>query len=166
MAGCSVESGPPPSPTQRSTIENSALPSTGLFLDAESPDSPPSAAYVVRSRVVKINMPALLDEKGGARSLTGDTITLNLFPDVTYTGVIDRIEENGDSYTWLGHLKDVEYSELTMIFTGEVFIAKIASPQGVYEVSNIGEDLYRIILIDQLKLPGGEDAVDMNSGNP
>lgn len=166
MAGCRAESGAPPSPTQGSTIENSASPATGLFLDAESPDSPPSAAYIVRSRVVKINLPVLLDETGGARSLAGDTITLNLFPDVTYTGVLDRIEESGDSYTWLGHLKDVEFSELTMIYTGEVFIAKIASPQGVYEVSNIGEDLYRIIQIDQLKLPGGEDAVDANPASP
>jgi hypothetical protein len=76
---------------------------------------------------------------------------------VTYTGIIEQIEENGDSFSWTGHLKDVAYSSLIMIFTGGVFIANISSPGGVYEVSRVRGDFYRIVLIDQQKFQGGED---------
>ena len=33
------------------------------------------------------------------------------------------------------------------------FIAKFASPEGVYEVSSVGGDLYRVVLIDQSSFP-------------
>src|SRR5687768_14295940 len=158
ISSCNGEITPTPLPANQSLPEKSALASGELFLDAETSEEAPSAAYVARSRVVKINIPLLLDENGQARELTGKKITLNLFPDVNYTGVIEQVEENGDSYTWIGSLQDVEFSTLTIILTEGVFIAKIASPDGVYEVSSIGGDLYRVILINQENL-GGEDAV-------
>lgn len=166
MSGCNGEKTATPLPANVSMSEKTALPSAALFLEAGSSEQAPSAAHIERSRVVKINLALLLDENGQARELTGKTITLNLFPDVIYTGVIDSIEENGVSYTWIGQLQDVEFSSLTMILTEDVFIAKIASPDGVYEVSNIGGDRYRVILINQQALQGGEDAVEVNPTNP
>jgi hypothetical protein len=147
-------------------LENSAVPAAELFLDGDSPEPAPTGPHIGRSRVVKINFPLLLDENGHARALTGNAITLNLFPDVIYTGMIEQVEEEGDSYTWIGQLKGVEFSGLTMILTNGVFIAKIASPDGVYEVSNIGGDLYRVVLINQRNIRGGEDAVDVIPTNP
>ena len=166
LSSCAGEITPTPLSANESMPEKSALSSAALFLDGASLAPVPSASYVARSRAVTINFPLLLDENGRARELTGNTITLNLFPDVIYTGVIEQIEENGDSYTWIGQLKNVEFSGLTMILTEGVFIAKIASPDGVYEVSNIGGDLYRVILINQENLPGGEDVIDANPTNP
>lgn len=166
ISSCNGEITSTPLPANQSVPEKAALPSAVLFLDAEASEATPSSAYVLRSRVVKINFPVLLDENGRARELTGKTITLNLFPDVIYTGMIEQVEENEDSYTWIGQLKDVEVSGLTMVLTEGVFIANIASPDGVYEVSNIGGDLYRVILINQQALPGGEDAIDVNPTNP
>ena len=87
-------------------------------------------------------------------------VELNLFPDVILTGVIKQITQEDGVISWIGYLKDVEYSELTMVFTGGVFIAHFASPLGVYEVSNAGNDVYRIVLIDQTKLPGGEGDIE------
>ena len=166
IASCSGEITSTPFPANQSMPEKSDFAGAGLFLNAEASEAAASGAYVLRSRVVKINLPVLLDENGRARQLTRKAVTLNLFPDVNYTGVIERMEENGDSYTWIGYLKDVELSSLTMILTEGVFIAKIASPDGVYEVSNIGGDNYRVILINQEKLSGGEDAIDVNPSNP
>ena len=165
ISSCSGEILSTPLPANQSMPEKSALASGELFLDAETSAEAPSAAYVARSRVVKINIPLLLDENGQARALTGKEITLNLFPDVNYTGVIEQVEENGDSNIWIGYLKNVEFSALTIILTEGVFIAKIASPDGVYEVSSIGGDLYRVILINQENL-GGEDAVDIDPPKP
>jgi hypothetical protein len=146
-------------PPSKAPIESSDLPSDALFLEVESSLPAPAAAYIARSRVVKIDFSVLLDESGRARNLRGDPVVLNLFPDVTYTGVIEQIEENGDGFSWTGHLKDVEYSSLIMIFTGGTFIANISSPGGVYEVSRARGDFYRVVLIDQQKFQGGEDVV-------
>jgi hypothetical protein len=146
-------------PPSKAPIESSDLPSDALFLEVESSLPAPAAAYIARSRVVKIDFSVLLDESGRARNLRGDPVALNLFPDVTYTGVIEQIEENGDGFSWTGHLKDVEYSSLIMIFTGGTFIANISSPGGVYEVSRARGDFYRVVLIDQQKFQGGEDVV-------
>jgi hypothetical protein len=166
LYGCNGETTATPLPANVSMPEESVLSSGELFLESESSRPTPSAGYILRSRVVKINYPLLLDDRGQARELTGKTITLNLFADVIYTGEIEQVEENGDSYTWIGQLQDVEFSSLTMILTEGVFIAKIASPDGVYEVSSIGGDQYRVILINQQNLQGGEDAVEVNPSNP
>ena len=43
-----------------------------------------------------------------------------------------------------------------MILTGGVFIAHIASPAGIYEVSSVGDDMYLIIQVDQSQMQGGD----------
>jgi len=128
--------------------------SSGLFIDTDATRELPSEPQIACSRFVKINLALLMDETGQARNVK--EITLNLFPDVIYTGVIEQIEQNGDGYSWVGYLKDVEYSELTMVYTSGVFIGHFASPLGVYEVSIVEDDLYRVILIDQTQFPGGD----------
>lgn len=130
-----------------------------LFEETGTSNAEPSAPHIARSRIVRLNLAVLLDETGEAREPgTSNEITINLFPDITYTGVIERIEPGGDGYAWTGYLKGIEFSKLSMLLTGDVFIAQFASPEGVYEVSRTaGADLYQIILIDQSRLPGGED---------
>ena len=56
-----------------------------------------------------------------------------------------------------GYLKGAENSSLTMIYTGGAFIGRFTSPQGMYEVSGAGDDLYLIVEIDQTKYPGGDE---------
>ena len=115
--------------------------------------------------MVKINRSLLLDDQGQALHLAPDAeVRLNLFPDVSYTGVIERIEQQGDGYSWVGHLKNVDTSELFIVYTAGVFIGHFASPGGVYEVSSAGDDLYRIVMVDQSKLhkQEGEEPSDVN----
>ena len=146
---------PPTTETTPNNVQNPL--SSSLFLETDSVGVPNPGKHVTRYRFVKINFALLLDEANQTSRLKQNSeITLNLFPDLTYTGIIEHIEENGTDYSWSGHLKDVEYSALTMLITGDTFIAHFASPAGVYEVSSAGEDLYQIIMIDQTKLPGGD----------
>ncbi len=114
----------------------------------------PSEPHVIRSRLVEINLDALLDETGQARAV--EEITLNLFPDATYIGVIENIAEEGDGYAWSGHLKGIEFSALYMVYTSGIFLAHFDSPLGVYEIDFVEDDLYRVIQIEQLRYPGGE----------
>jgi hypothetical protein len=135
-----------------------AITTSELFMEADASGMEGSTAHAARSRYVTINLGILLDEMGTPLELGANhEITLNLFPDVVYTGVIERIERGGGVYSWAGHLKGVEFSQLTMVFTAGIFIGHFASPEGVYEVSSKGGDLYEIILIDQSKLPGGDE---------
>ncbi|MBI5824997.1 MAG: hypothetical protein HZB18_13285 [Chloroflexi bacterium] len=128
--------------------------SAGLFLDANSNLQLPSEPHISRWRLVKIDFSQLLDESGQAKKVK--EFTINLFPDTVYTGVVTQTEEMGDGSTWVGYLKDVEYSELSMVYTSGVYIGHFASPMGVYEVTFVKDDLYRVIQIDQQQLPGGE----------
>jgi len=124
-------------------------------------DNSPSVA---RYRFTGINRELLLDVNGEPLPIeTPFHLQLNLFPDVPYTGVIMEVVQDESGITWVGYLDGVEYSALTLVYTAGVFIVHAASPTGVYEVTNAGGDLYRIVQIDQTQLPGGEGVIE---GNP
>jgi len=126
----------------------------GLFVPTDAVGVAAPGPAVTRSRFVKLDWSLLLDENGQALDLPANAeITLNLFPDVTYTGVVEKIEHDGEGYSWIGHLKEVEFSSMFMVYTAGVLIGHFASPEAVYEVSNVGDDLFRIVQIDQSKLP-------------
>lgn len=143
LSGCDAAHSASPSRTPSLPLPGSSL----LFADAVSTRQLPSEPQVARSRFVTVNLALLMDEAGRARDVR--EVTLNLFPDVIYQGVIERAEESGGGMSWVGDLKNVEYSHFTMVYIGGVFIGHFASPLGVYEVSIVEDDIYRIILIDQ-----------------
>jgi len=161
LGGCGTQATGLPGGSTALPVETSALipsntvGSTGLFADTDLTREIPEEAHIVRSRFVKINLNLLMDEAGQARDVK--EIIFNLFPDVTYTGVIEQVDQSGDTISWSGYLKDVEYSYFTMVYTSGVFMGHFASPLGIYETAFVEDDLYRVIMIDQTKLPGGED---------
>jgi len=114
-------------------------------------------AHVMRSRYVDVNLGLLLNAKGQALDVKASPeLSLNLFPDASYIGVIDKVQNNASGgYSWIGRLKGLEEGYFYLVTSDDVFIAHVASPQGVYEVSWAGNGLYRVIQIDQTKL--GED---------
>ncbi len=137
--------------------ETPAPSSPALFSEAQADHASPSEPHVIRSRFVKVNLATLLDGDSQVCLLEPNAeVTFNLFPDVAYVGIVQQMEQNGDVCSWAGTLKGVEFSEFFMVYTAGVFMAHIASPGGVYEVSSAGGDLYRVVMIDQTRL-NGED---------
>ncbi|RJP49391.1 MAG: hypothetical protein C4557_11430 [Anaerolineaceae bacterium] len=128
--------------------------SGGLFADTDHTRNLPSEPHISRARFVTVSLGQLIDEAGEAREVRN--ITFNLFPDATYTGVIEQVEQAGDTISWSGVLEEVDLSYFTMVYTSGVFMGHFASPLGVYEVVFVEEGLYRVIEIDQTKFPGGE----------
>ena len=120
----------------------------------DSPD------FVPRHRYVNVNLGLLFDQHGNSLDAkTTPEITLNLFPDTDYVGLVENVETDPDaSSTWYGSLKGVEGSYFYLVVTEGVFIAHIASTEGIYEVSWVADNLYRVVEIDQSKL--GECALD------
>jgi hypothetical protein len=129
-----------------------------LFSDAGAADVAPGGAdHVLRSRLVNVNFGLLFDPNGKALDASvNPEITLNLFPDASYTGVIERVESNDSGgKTWTGRLKERE-GFFFLVASEEAFVAHVASQEGIYEVSRAGDNLYKLVQIDQTKL--GEDA--------
>jgi hypothetical protein len=128
--------------------------SDNIFLDTDFSLPDPNEPQIQRWRAVKINLALLIDPSGQTRNVK--EFTINLFPDVTYIGVIEQVEQAGDVYSWSGYLKGVEYSYFTMVYTSGAFMGHFASPLGIYEAAFARDDIYRVTQIDQSKFPGGE----------
>ncbi len=126
-------------------IEGSAARIEGA---AASYNQPP---HVVRYRYVNVNFELL-----PAEPATGDgdvEVTLNLFPDANYDAIVKKVEYDPSLGTiWTGTLDGVANSHFTFLITEGVFIANIASTEGVYEVSLAGDGFYRVIEVDQSEL--------------
>jgi len=111
----------------------------------------PDPSYVARSRYVNVNVGMLFD--GNGKPLDKQSlpeISLNLFPDASYIGVLTRVQKDASGTYWIGSIKDIEGYFYLLIVDG-VFIAHVASPEGVYEVSWAGDNLYKAVQIDQSK---------------
>ena len=145
--------------------------SSDLFADAGPAALADAGRSAVRARLVTVNVGMLLDERGRARDVSAvPEVSLNLFPDASYTGVITQVSSpDADTYSWSGTLKDVTGGYFFLVSSGGAFIAHVASTQGIYEVSSAGNGQYRVIQIDQSKFvdePAGGPLKAHNSAAP
>ena len=133
--------GPPPLFGSVDNADHAAIPSLEGF--------DPSVA---RSRYMNVNLGLLFDANGNPRGRKQlPQITLNLFPDVNYVGVVTGVESDGLSASWTGRLKGAQYGYFYLVAVDGIFMAHIASTEGIYEVSWAGDNLYQAIQIDQSK---------------
>lgn len=113
--------------------------------DARPAADAPNESYVARSRYVTVDVGMLFDANGKPRTKQSlPEIALNLFPDATYTGVLTRVQQDSMSASWSGRLKGKQ-GYFYLVVADNVFIAHVASPEGIYEVSWAGEDLYKAV---------------------
>jgi len=127
-----------------------------LFSSAPADAAPSSAranpAFVSRAAFVRVNLGLLLDSAGKARPLNRPLqVSLDLLPGVSYTGVINKTEKSFFGDTWIGALKGKPNSYFYLEVVDRVFIAHIASPDGIFEVSSVGGGIYKVVQIDQSK---------------
>ena len=110
---------------------------------------------IARTRQVTLNPKALIsDDKQALPLKTGAEIPFYLFEEAQYVGILNSIEDTEIGLIWTGQLKDIEYGNFTIVYTSGVFLFKIASPEGVFEVHQLKEQTYEIQQIDQTEFPG------------
>ena len=159
-SGCTDDAGDTTAPTTTTVaitttttttipVSTTAVDAPALLRDEDRLLDPDPMA--VRQRAVRIRKDVLLD---GDRAREVERITLNLFPDTTYVGLITRIDPYSGGYTWVGTLEGFEVSAVTIVWVGGVFAANIGSPEGVYEIAWSGSGGYRVYEIDQGAYPG------------
>lgn len=111
--------------------------------------APPRTAS--RARLVSLNSGALFDGTAPRQADAMPEIAFDLFGNARFTGVVKQVAEEGGAVTWSGELKDVGKGYFYVVSVDGVVIAHVASARGVYEISNAGGGLYRVIELDQRK---------------
>ena len=103
---------------------------------------------VVRSRHAALRLDGLRSAAGAV-----PIVDLPLFPDVSFTAALDRLEDLGPGrYVWTGHLAGIEDGEVTFAVTDGVLAGQIQLPGGLYRLHG-GADGYAIEQIDTSVLP-------------
>ncbi len=106
---------------------------------------------VVRSRLVKVNFDLLKGDRfpDGAKSLL-----LNLFDDLSFQGVKDRLEKRSETrYTWFGRIPGSAISHVILAVENGVLAGNIMADGALYQVRAVGGGLYVIRKIDQSRFP-------------
>ncbi len=127
-------------------------PMFGDAADAPSDAGGPGEAHIARARFVYVNIGILFDASGkplGKAALP--QITLNLFPNVSYTGIVTRAWQDRWGSYWTGRLKGVPSSYFFLTVVDGVFMAHVGSTRGIYEVIYTPDGLYRAVQVDQSK---------------
>lgn len=115
---------------------------------------------VIRSRYVHVNLSVLFDSTWKARDLGGGLpkkIAFNPFPNANFIGEVTRMERILEMTAWTGNLKDHQGS-FTVVASKDGLFAHISTPKSEFEVSEVGNGLFKVIEIDLSKLNLVDDA--------
>jgi hypothetical protein len=106
---------------------------------------------IVRSRHVHVSFDNLA---GKDFSEGASDIALNLFYDVYFTAVKDRMESRSENrYTWFGHIEGAEYSQVTLVVEDGTMAGNIRVDGRMFQVRYIGDGVHAIYEIDQSAFP-------------
>jgi len=123
---------------------------------------------VIRPRRVHINLELLSKGDKAPRKKTdiNNSLTLNLFDDVVFEAILDRLEFNGSgSYTWIGHLNGIEQSQVTLVVKDEVMSGNITLSDVFYQVRYKGDGVHAIYRIDQSAFPSEKRPISIDTSH-
>ena len=157
-----------------------ALISTGKALALESDTSKPAPPYlfltaeniddiqarqsptIVRSRLVNINLSLLPDpeENFVAESESEIELILNLFPEIEFTTLIQKIEKNrSGSYSWYGKLKNIPMSLVILVVNQNKVFGNISKPNLSYQIRHISDGIHTVYEIDPSRFPPASEPI-------
>ena len=109
---------------------------SGLFVEAAGPAASAAARQAtperMRSRTVTIDFSRL-----GTRDAAvggGRTLLLNLFDDVSYEAVLDRVDPTSGGFVWVGHIAGIDMSTVSLASDDGVMSGLIQTPDATYSV--------------------------------
>jgi len=129
---------------------------TGLLTEVPWPtqldETKPAEAEVIRRRAIAFNTTNLSEIQ------IGDILPLDLFDDVRYEGVIQRIEKRSSAqYTIVGRIKDHPTGTFVLVVENEAMVADVNIPAGsTYTIRYVGDGMAIVSQIDtHLLMPCG-----------
>ena len=149
----------PTAPSDEATGEALAA---GLFSEVDGDAPSDTGGTTLASRLVGIDFRQLSQvtkslvgtrDSATVQSLTPQTLVLNLFDDVTFTGIVEHAEPTSSGYTLWGGLEGVELGTMTLVVSGSVVVGTVRTPDAVYTIRTAGADKYVVRQIDESSLP-------------
>ena len=156
---------PTPGPTVPATssdVVSGEDQSAGLFSEVEGEPPTSFGVEALASRLVEIEVAELnrvIESPVGTREpvigkpLTPQTLVLNLFDDVVFTGVVEHVERTSSGHTLWGRLEGVDLGTMTLVVNGNVVVGTIRTLDAVYTIRTAGDGTYVIRQIDESSLP-------------
>ena len=149
----------PTAPSERAPEE---APAGGLFSEVEGVPPPSTGGETLNSRLVGIDYEQLtqvtappISPKDSTKetSPTPQTLVLNLFDDVVFTGIVEDVEATSAGHALRGRLDGVGLGTFTLVVNGRVVIGTVRTPDAVYTIRTAGDGTYVIRQIDESSLP-------------
>ena len=137
----------------------SAVSPTGAAVDVSrtAPD-----ALTLRRRLVTIDLGQLVPvtdaatraAAAGIEIAPSGVLTLNLFDDAVFTGLVERTAvtfSGGQSLS--GRLAGIEMGTMTLVVNGDVVAGTVRTPEATYRIRPAGNGLHTVSQIDPSQLP-------------
>ena len=111
------------------------------FVELSASQPPPRAlaSHVVRQRSVEVHRDALEN-----RGWVNQQLSVNFFPDVSYTAVLSSATRSATGVTWTGRLEDWPSSMAVFATAGEAVVGFVASPFGTFSLARDGTGGYAV----------------------
>ena len=120
-----------------------------------------SDSITLRRRLVGIDFAQLTppvdaadaDAAGGAAAPSG-VLTLNLFDDASFTGLVESVAPTfSGGYSLAGPLAGVEMGTMTLVVNGDVVAGTVRTPEATYRIRPAGGGLHAVSEVDLSRLP-------------
>ena len=91
---------------------------------------------------------------GRAEALPSGVLTLNLFDDASFTGLVESVAPTfSGGYSLAGRLAGVEMGTVTLVVNGEVVAGTVRTPEATYRIRPAAGGLHAVSEVDLSRLP-------------
>ena len=91
---------------------------------------------------------------GAAAAAPSGVLTLNLFDDASFTGLVQSVAPTfSGGYSLSGPLAGVEMGTMTLVVNGEVVAGTVRTPEATYRIRPAGGRLHAVSEVDLSRLP-------------
>ena len=134
----------------------------GLFSEVEGEPPPSPDIETLASRLVEIDFRQLTrviepqvgpKDPAAGQTAAPQTLVLNLFGDVVFTGIVEHVEPTSSGHALWGRLDRVELGTMTLVVNGSVVAGTVRTPDAAYTIRTAGGGAYVIRQIDESSLP-------------
>ena len=141
-------------------------PEGGLFSEVGGASPTSTGVETISRRVVGIDFTQLTEVTESpvgpkdlitVKPVQPQTLVLNLFDDVVFTGLVEQVEPTSSGHALRGKLEGVELGTFTLAVNGSVVVGTVRTHERVYTIRTVGVGTYVIRQIDESSLlPLGE----------
>jgi hypothetical protein len=100
---------------------------------------------IARARYTTINFDVLPDPRArGIFARDPGKLPLQLFPNLSIVAVFERFDANRDGVTWVGHVENVPFSSVTLVYGSDLLAGSVVMPSGTYSIRPAPVELRRL----------------------